>query len=46
MAFGHTDDVPNAFDLEASPTPESSTVLHDFRTLSFDPLNILKPIRL
>ncbi|MGY8768066.1 MAG: hypothetical protein ACKVH8_06520 [Pirellulales bacterium] len=29
MAFGHTDDVPNSFDLEAQPTPESSAVLHD-----------------
>ncbi|MGY8767688.1 MAG: hypothetical protein ACKVH8_04530 [Pirellulales bacterium] len=29
MAFGHTDDVPNKFDPEAKPTPESSAVLHD-----------------
>ncbi|MGY8770291.1 MAG: hypothetical protein ACKVH8_17885 [Pirellulales bacterium] len=29
MAYGHTDDVPNAFVLEAKPTPESSAVLPD-----------------
>ncbi|MGY8767541.1 MAG: hypothetical protein ACKVH8_03775 [Pirellulales bacterium] len=29
MAFGHTDGVPNTFDPEALPTPESSAVLHD-----------------
>ncbi|MGY8768400.1 MAG: hypothetical protein ACKVH8_08240 [Pirellulales bacterium] len=27
MAFGHTDDVPNAVDSEAQPTPDSSAVL-------------------
>ncbi|PHS18326.1 MAG: hypothetical protein COA78_02325 [Blastopirellula sp.] len=26
MAFGHTDDVPNTFDPEAEPTPESSSL--------------------
>ncbi|MGY8770206.1 MAG: hypothetical protein ACKVH8_17455 [Pirellulales bacterium] len=26
MAYGHTDDVPNTFDLEAQPTPESTSV--------------------
>ncbi|MGY8767818.1 MAG: hypothetical protein ACKVH8_05205 [Pirellulales bacterium] len=33
MAFGHTDDVPNTFDPEAKPTPESSAVLHNVKVL-------------
>ncbi|MGY8766997.1 MAG: hypothetical protein ACKVH8_01035 [Pirellulales bacterium] len=31
MAYGHTDDVPNTADLEATQTPESSAVLHEFK---------------
>ncbi|MGY8768058.1 MAG: hypothetical protein ACKVH8_06480 [Pirellulales bacterium] len=33
MASGHTDDVPNTFDLEANPIPESSALLHGFHSL-------------
>jgi hypothetical protein len=33
MAYGHTDDVPNTFDLEAEPTPETSSVPPDFKVL-------------
>ncbi|PHS03115.1 MAG: hypothetical protein COA78_19040 [Blastopirellula sp.] len=33
MAYGHTDDVPNTFDLEAMPTPESSSLPPDVKLL-------------
>ncbi|PHS05519.1 MAG: hypothetical protein COA78_15225 [Blastopirellula sp.] len=33
MAYGHTDDVPKTVDLEAKPTPESSSLPPNFIAL-------------
>ncbi|MGY8768344.1 MAG: hypothetical protein ACKVH8_07950 [Pirellulales bacterium] len=41
MAYGHTDDVPNTFDSDAKPTPESSAVLHDAKTFGTVRLKML-----